>query len=147
MSALSDALNAANVEGWSAREIARRSSGKVSHSVVADYLNGREASNPSEYVLAAFVEVFPRLTVRKLRDLAGVPAGEEEPYEPPAEAHRLDSRQRKAVDEVIRLLAATTKAGDGDAGRDATPIAEVRDLTKREQMQQPQKKAARKDPQ
>lgn len=141
MSALSDALNAANVDGWSAREISRKTGGRLSHSVVADYLNGRQAKQPKEYVLQAFAEVFPKLTVKQLRELAGLPAGELDPYQPPAEANRLDARQRRAVDEIIRLLADSTGGeADGDAA-----TTNVRQLTRREQMQQIQKKAARKD--
>lgn len=117
MSALSDALNAANVNDWSAREISRRTGGRLSHSVVADYLNGRQAKRPKEYVLQALSEVFPSLTVQQLRELAGYQAGEQEPYEPPEEAHRLDTRQRRAVDELIRLLAERT---GGEQGGDTT---------------------------
>jgi hypothetical protein len=140
VSALSDALNAANDLGWSAREISRRTGGKISHSVVADYLNGRGSAHPKEYVLAAFAEVFPRLTVQMLRELAGLPAGEKEPYEPPEEAHRLTARQRRAVDELIRLLA--ERAG-GEHGGD-TAATSVTQLTPREKLQQVQKKAARR---
>lgn len=152
MSALSEALNAANVNEWSAREISRRTDGVLSHSVVADYLGGREAKRPKEYVLQALADVFPTLTVQKLRELAGQPAGEEEPYEPPDVASRLDARQRRAVDEMIRLLA---ERNGGEHGGDTAATKEpgsgpdqdvVRPLSKRERMQQVQKTAARKDP-
>lgn len=120
MSALSDALNAANTNDWSAREISRRSRGALSHSVVADYLGGREAKRPKEYVLEAFVDVFPTLTVQQLRELAGYSAGEPEPYEIPEEAHRLDARQRAAVTELIRLLAASKAGGEHGGDTAAT---------------------------
>lgn len=149
MSALSDALNAANVDGWSAREIARRTGGKLSHSVVADYLGGREAKRPKEYVLEALADVFPTITVQQLRELAGLPAGEMDPYEMPDEVHRLDARQRAAVTEMIRLLAEKQAGGEHGGNTAATKDPgsgpdNVRALTKREQMQEIQKKAARR---
>lgn len=149
MSALSDALNAANVNDWSAREIARRSGDKVSHSVVADYLNGRGAKRPKDYVLAAFAEVFPTLTLPRLRELAGLPAGESEPWAPPDEVHRLSNRQRRAVEEIIRLLA--DSSGGEHGGRDAAAMNEVEDLAsrrrnRRKEMQEITKKSARRDP-
>lgn len=115
MSALSDALNAANVEGWSARDIARRGGDRVSHSQLGKYLKPTHG-RPGEEVLQVFSDVF-RIPMPKLRRLAGAPAGSTEPYEPPAEANRLNGRQRRVVNELIRMLA-ETKAGDGD-GRDA----------------------------
>ena len=118
MSALSDALVEANVEGWSAREIARRGGDRVSHSQLGKYLKPTHP-RPGEDVLQVFSDVF-RIPMPRLRQLAGLPAGDPVPYEPPAEANRLDSRQRRVVNELIRMLA-ETKAGDGDVDRDAAP--------------------------
>lgn len=114
MSALSKALNDANVNGWSAAEIARRSGGLIHRATAADVLRGKHAKQPSDDVLRAFSVVFPTLSLQKLRVLAGLPAGEAEPYRPPPEANRLDSRQRRAVDELIRLLAEAREAGGAD---------------------------------
>lgn len=119
MSALSDALHEANVDGLSAREIARRGGDRVSHSQLGKYLKP-DHPVPGEDVLAVFSQVL-RIPMPRLRQLAGLAAGESEPYEPPREAHRLDRRQRKAVNELIRLLA-ESRAGDGDVGRDAAPM-------------------------
>lgn len=117
MSALSDALNDANTEGWSSREIARRADDRIHFGTVAAYLGGRHGS-PSEDVLSVFAEVL-KVPMPKLRELAGLPAGEIGPYKAPREADRLDRRQRRLIDELIRALAdTTTKAGEGD-GRDA----------------------------
>jgi hypothetical protein len=125
VSALSDALNEANSNEWSAREIARRSNGVLSHSVVADYLNGRGAKRPREYVLEAFAQVFPTLSVTKLRELAGYQPGEAERYDPPDEAHQLDRRQRNAVDELIRLLAETGRVGEHGGDTAATNVQPI----------------------
>lgn len=141
MSALSDALNEANVEGWSAAEIARRSGDLIHRATVADVMRGKHAKKPSDEVLHAFTVVFPRLTLQQLRSLAGLPAGENEPYQPPAEANRLDVRQRRAVDELIRLLA---ERPGGEHGGD-TAATNVRRMTRREGMQQMTDKAARDD--
>lgn len=128
MSALSEALNAANVEGWSAREIARRGEDRVSHSQIGKYLKPSHP-RPGEDVLQVFSDVF-RIPMPRLRQLAELPAGAAEPYEPPAEANRLDSRQRRVVNELIRMLA-ETKAGDGHVDRDAAPTR-VRGLSEDE---------------
>ena len=56
------------------------------------------------------------LDLAKAYALAGVTAPEAKPYAPPAEAHRLNDRQRKAIDELIRATVADLqdeKAGDG----------------------------------
>ena len=103
MSALSDALNEANRENWSAAEIARRSGDLIHRATAANVMRGKHATNPSEEVLQAFADVF-RIPVQDLRELAGQPAGESDPYVPPAEAARLDARQRRAVDEIIRSM-------------------------------------------
>lgn len=60
--------------------------------------------HPSERTLALLAEALV-LPLWRLRRAAGAPAGEPEPYRPPAEASRLSRRERRAVDEVIRLLA------------------------------------------
>lgn len=106
MSALSNALNEANVNGWSSREISRRAEGKIHHATVANFLRGKHAANPGDEVLQAFVDVFPTLNLKQLRELAGSQGGEGEPYVPPEEASRLNARQRKALDELIRSMAA-----------------------------------------
>lgn len=103
MSALSDALNDANVEGWSAAEIARRSGDRIHRATAANMLRGKHAANPSDDVLEAFAEVLD-IPLVKLRQLAGRPGGTAEPYVPPPEADLLDARQRRAVDEVIRSM-------------------------------------------
>lgn len=64
------------------------------------------------------------LDLDKAYGLAGVAAPEAKPYTPPAEAHRLNERQRKAIDELIRATVADLQeqeAGDG-SDRSATPM-------------------------
>lgn len=139
MSALSDALNEANSENLSVREIARRSGDRVSHSQLGKYLKPTHG-RPGEDVLQVFSDVL-KIPMPRLRQLAGLPAGGQEPYEPPREANRLDRRQRRLVDELIRVLA-ETKAGDGDV-RDATPMNDP-EVTQLRPAPEVQKRAARK---
>lgn len=64
------------------------------------------------------------LDLDKAYGLAGVSAPEARPYTPPAEAHRLNERQRKAIDELIRATVADLQeqeAGDGSE-RNATSM-------------------------
>jgi transcriptional regulator with XRE-family HTH domain len=137
VSALSEVLVAANVENWSAREIARRGGDRVSHSQLGKYLKPSHP-RPGEDVLQVFADVF-KIPIRKLRELAGVPIGEEEPYDPPSEANRLSAHQRDVVSELIRMLA-ETKVGDGDdagADRSAAPIGDpVTDLANRRRVRE-----------
>lgn len=137
MSALSDALNEANVDNLSIREIARRSGDRVHHSALGKYFKPTHGK-PSEDVLEVFSEVL-KIPMPRLRELAGLPAGGETPYEPPREANRLDVRQRKLVNELIRMLA-ETKAGDGDEAA-PTNVAPLRGQRKPPQVQT---RAARK---
>lgn len=76
----------------------------VTSASVSVYTSGSHGK-PSERTLKLLAEAL-RLPLWKLRQAAEVPTGEPEPYTPPPEAARLDRRQRKAVDEMIRLLAA-----------------------------------------
>lgn len=147
MSALSDALNAANVDGLSAREIARKADDRVSHSQLGKYLKPNHP-RPTERVLMVFAEVFG-IPITELRDLAGLPAGEREPWSPPEEVHRLSGRQQDALTELIRAIAAGQERGDGD-GRDAAPmnadeLGSRRTGRKRAEWQKISPRAARED--
>lgn len=101
MSELSDLLNHANVQGWSNREIGRRAG--ISSAAVNSYMNGTHG-RPTEPNLEKFSHVF-NIPIERLREASGHPAGERKPYKPPSEANRLGARERKAIDELIRLLA------------------------------------------
>lgn len=108
MSAFSDLLREGNTEKWSNREIARRSDGRLSRATVDTYMKDGHGI-PTEEIIDAFHSVLsiPRT---ELRVAAGLPAGENSPYTPPAEANLLDHRQRRAVDELIRSIVATRGA-------------------------------------
>lgn len=141
MTALSDLLQEANVEGWSAREIQRRQSGQVSHSAISNYLNGRHPVPASEKVLACFAEVL-RVPMTRLRAAAGQDPGAVGPWVPPEESARLSPRVHRALDELVRALAAEHReAGDGD---EAAPI-ELLGRDRRSEMQVVQDRAARDD--
>lgn len=65
------------------------------------------------------------------------------PYEVPAEVDLLTERQQKALTELIRAIAADTAGGEHGGDTAATSVTE---LTPRERMQQPTRRAARRDP-
>lgn len=116
MTALSDILSESNTQGWSTREIARRAE-KNGHTLaqptVSKYMGGRHG-RPTEAVLAAFSDVL-NIPINKLRTAAGVPVGEGSPWAPPSEANRLDLRQRRALEELIRsMVASETPREDQD---------------------------------
>lgn len=123
MTALSDLLVRSNVDGWSTREIARRAE-KNEHTLaqptVSKYMSGRHGK-PTEAVLAAFSDVL-NIPIDKLREAAGVPTGAESPWTPPSEANRLDLRQRRALEELIRSMVTSETIGEDqtNGNQDAT---------------------------
>lgn len=126
MTALSELLREANVHGWSTREIARRAE-KNGHNLaqptVSKYMGGRHG-RPTEAVLAAFSDVL-NIPIDKLRTAAGVPAGTGSPWTPPSEANRLDTRQRRALEELIRSMVTSETMGEDrtDDQQNATSVA------------------------
>lgn len=60
---------------------------------------------PTEPTLAAVAEAL-NIPLPTIREWAGRPAGEVVPYSPPPEADQMNTRQRKAVDELIRSMVA-----------------------------------------
>lgn len=103
MTRLSDALNEANERGLSAREIANAAKPPISHTTVARFLAGTHGRRPSDDSLKSLASVL-KISVMELRQLADLPAGENRPYVPPAEASQLNDRQREAVNELIRSI-------------------------------------------
>ncbi len=124
VSALSDALNEANVDGLSARAIARLADDRVSHSQLGKYLKP-DHPQPGDEVLSVFAEVL-HLPITHLRGLAGQPTGELGAWVPPPEAHRLNRRQRRLLDELIRVLADAPP-------RDGAPTLRAVDLAAHEE--------------
>lgn len=131
MSELSDLLRSANVEELSTRQIAQRTGGMIGHDLVAKYLRGEHPTDPDERIVEALHMAFPKLSKTRIRNAAKVPPGEPEDWQPPPEANRLNKRQRRAVEELIRSIVAPTAASlDGatdrvtGAGAQAPPVDE-----------------------
>jgi transcriptional regulator with XRE-family HTH domain len=128
---LSELLQAANIEGLSARSIARQAQAlgySLNHDTAARYLRG-DHGRPDEDTLLALASVL-KLPLAPLRKAAQLPSEVTEPYRPPPEASRLSRRQRRAVDEVIRAMlesgrTASSRPGSSQAARrgDAEPPA------------------------
>ncbi len=121
MTALSELLQASNTAGLSARTIARtaRDLGfSLNHDTAARYLRGNHGS-PDESTLLALSKVL-KVPMTKLRAAAALPNEVTEPYRPPAEASRLNRRQRRAVDEVIRAMLQPTTAAKQAPAKPAT---------------------------
>jgi len=113
MSTLSDLLNEANSGKLSARSLARAAQAAgftLNHDTAARYLRG-DHGRPDEVTLVALSKVL-RIPLARLRAAAALPAGETEPYRPPAESSRLSRRQRRAIDEIIRAMLETAATCD-----------------------------------
>jgi hypothetical protein len=105
VSRLSELLTEANTGQLSARSISRAAQAAgftLNHDTAARYLRG-DHGRPDEQTLVAFGKVL-RVSLARLRAAASLPTEATEPYRPPAEASRLNRRQRRAVDEVIRAM-------------------------------------------
>ena len=116
MSKLSELLTQAKAEDMSLREIARRAQKrghKLTVGTASKYFRGMHGT-PDEETLLALHEVL-NIPLEDLRTAADLPTGTDEPYEPPSEANRLDLRQRKAVDEIIRLFAREGRTGEPES--------------------------------
>ncbi|WP_422389912.1 helix-turn-helix domain-containing protein [Arthrobacter sp. N1] len=84
----------------SLRQLAAASN--ISHTAIARIVHGEgTAKDESLQQLAAALQV-PPATVYAI--VGARVSGDLDPYTPPAEAARLSPRERKAVDELIRLL-------------------------------------------
>ena len=105
MTRLSDLLNDSNTEQLSARRmqaIAEAKGVRVSNTSLSKYLRG-EPETPNESVLQAF-SLALGVRVEVLREAAGVPTGEPEPFVLPESANRLNARQRELVLHTVRVL-------------------------------------------
>ncbi|WP_323958876.1 hypothetical protein GC088_09975 [Arthrobacter sp. JZ12] len=105
MSSLSDLLNDSNTEQLSARRITAIAAAKgieVSNTSISKYLRA-VPEEPSEKILKAF-SIALDIPMTKLREAAGLPAGEMEPFVLPESANRLNTRQRELVLHTVRVL-------------------------------------------
>lgn len=128
MTVLSELLHQSNVQGWSNREIsvrAEKNGHKLSRASVDVYMGGRHG-RPTEAVLTAFSDVL-NIPIDKLRTAAGVPAGTGSPWQPPSEANRLDTRQRRALEELIRSMVASETIGEDRTDDEQDPAGVERD--------------------
>lgn len=103
MSALSDLLNR-YLDREEFRDLSNRQiadAARVSRGTIDNYRKGIHPAAPSEEILQAFHDLLG-ISLAELREAAGVPRGEPEPYVAPAEFNRLSHSQRTALDEFVR---------------------------------------------
>jgi transcriptional regulator with XRE-family HTH domain len=105
VSTLSKLLNDSNTDRLSARRIqavAESKGVRVTNTSISKYLRG-EPETPSEKVLQAF-SVALGIPMTRLREAAGVPAGEPVPFILPKNANRLTLKQRELILHTVRVL-------------------------------------------
>jgi len=146
MSAISDLLVAANGQRRSARAIARAAQERgysLNHDTAARYMRG-DHGLPDETTLEALAGVLG-VPMTKLRAAAGLQSEIATPYVPPAEANRLNRRQRRAVDEIIRAMVDTGRGrGNRSASLDARRDAKQGAKTGQQAAKPALKRAARR---
>lgn len=91
---------------------------KLNFATASRYLRGDHPAKPSAQVLAAFAAVFGT-DVNRIREAAGQ-APTADRFELPPEADMLNPDERRAVTELVRVMARQKRAGDGSE-RSATP--------------------------
>jgi hypothetical protein len=116
VSALSNYLNAHIPPGWSKPDVVRALADDLDRTTVYRYLAGNHSRTPPEYVLSAFAKALPGCSLVELRAAAGTAVGEEEPWNPPMEANRLNHGQRNALDAFIRATVQADTSHIGAAG-------------------------------
>ncbi|MGV0634457.1 helix-turn-helix transcriptional regulator [Mycolicibacillus trivialis] len=125
MSALSDLLNRhidadEELRGLSNRRIAEKAG--VSRGTVDNYRAGKIPDAPREDVLQAFHDLLG-IPLAELREAAGVPRGEPEPYKAPPEFNRLSRTQRDALDAFVRSFVGPQGAHHAHSPAPANPSA------------------------
>lgn len=152
MSALSEVLREANTEKRSTRTlaaIATRAGHPIDFSTISLYLRGKHGQ-PDEETLLALSAAFD-VPLSKLREASGLPTATE-PFVLPAEASRLNRKQREAV---MAVVSAFLDRGEGEGSAEQpAPMnegpdgpASVTDLFPPDVPQAPpQRVAARKRP-
>lgn len=114
MSALSDLVNKGLARrgrsDWSLRALEAHVDERLSHGSIAKYRNGTHGV-PDEETLDVLSDL-TGISVERLRRAAGLPEGQREVYQPPVESARLDRRQRRALDELIRSFVTAQEEHD-----------------------------------
>lgn len=120
MTALSELLRSLNRRDLSTRQIeaeAEKRGHRLNFATASRYLRGDHPAKPSAQVLAAFAAVFGT-DVNRIREAAGQAAIADR-FELPPEADMLNPDERRAVADLVRVMARQKKAGEGNAGSPA----------------------------
>lgn len=110
MSALSELIRKSLPADTSHRQLAARS--ELSRATIDNYVKGSHPERPTDEVLNAFSSLLG-ISLPELREAAGRPRGERQPYAPPTEANMMSRRQRTAVTELIRSFVSEEVIGHG----------------------------------
>ena len=115
VSALSELLNSGTVTARQAAERASKEGIHLPYGTIAAYWSGGHG-RPSVATLAKLAKVVP-FSEKQLQEAAWNTTAPLGLYRPPAESALLNDRQRRAVDEIIRVIVAT----QGVAHVDSSP--------------------------
>ncbi|SKU91890.1 Uncharacterised protein [Mycobacteroides abscessus subsp. abscessus] len=107
-------------------EIAQRGGHEVSHATLNRLRQGTYASRPSDTSIRA-VAYLAEVPETVAFAAAGVRAPMTERYEPPAEAQRMSTPQRKAVDQLLRAFLGDQVPANRIDGVDFSPLLAIRE--------------------
>ncbi|KRQ17809.1 hypothetical protein BKG80_18135 [Mycobacteroides chelonae] len=107
-------------------EIAQRGGHEVSHATLNRLRQGTYASRPSDTSIRA-VAYLAEVPETVAFAAAGVRAPMAERYEPPAEAQRMSTPQRKAVDQLLRAFLGDQVPANRIDGVDFSPLLAIRE--------------------
>jgi hypothetical protein len=142
MTALSELITAANRDGLNHRQIAAQANAagvRVGTDAVWKVMSGRHGA-VKDGTLRAFATVLS-IDFADLRAAADLPTADLGPYQPPEDALRLGRREREAIDELIRLLAAPRPQSTLRLVSDKTDVKEIHQSAAHKPREKPPRKA------
>jgi hypothetical protein len=112
------------VSGRRLAELAQRAGHDISHATLNRLRQGTYATRPTDASIRA-IAYLADVSENTAFAAAGVTAPTAVAYQPPREAQRMNTRQRKAVDELIRAFV-VDDVGEGVTRRDLANLVDAR---------------------
>lgn len=122
VSALSDLLNSQPVTARQAADIAEEKGIELPYGTLSGYWAGKHG-RPTAATLKKLAQVVPQLSEEQLQKAAWSRSAPLGPYQPPEEAMHLTEWQRRALNDLIKSVAATTGVRENGLESETQPPA------------------------